>query len=263
MKLHRNAALSWSGRRRLVERVLEEGWTLSAAAEAAGVSVRCTRKWVGRYRLEGELGLRDRSSAPRRVANRTAPERVEVILALRRLLLDVSRQSEVDEIATEQVDGDREVDAFLTPCPRLRKRRVQDVPRQRPHERRRLDERDQVVGRQQTELGVLPANERFDDLDLARREIRLRLVVEDELAASHRAAKLADERDPLRRVAVGPRRVHLGAVRLLADVHGDVRVADERLGSRRAGARRPASRRLSLYRGAHVTNCYTFRRSRK
>src|SRR5215831_10819970 len=67
MKLHANAALSWSGRRLLAERVLDDGWTL-IAAEAAGVSVRCARKWVGRYRLEGERGLADRSSAPRRVA---------------------------------------------------------------------------------------------------------------------------------------------------------------------------------------------------
>ena len=57
MELHRNAALSWSGRRLLAERVLVEGWTLAAAAEAAGVSVRCARKWVGRYRHEGERGL--------------------------------------------------------------------------------------------------------------------------------------------------------------------------------------------------------------
>ena len=68
MRLHRNAALSWSGRRLLVERV-EQGWAVTAAAEAAGVSVRCTRKWIGRYRAEGEAGLYDRSSAPRRVAN--------------------------------------------------------------------------------------------------------------------------------------------------------------------------------------------------
>jgi len=51
MRLHGNAALSWQGRRRLVARVVVEGWTLAAAAEAAGVSVRCARKWVGRYRL--------------------------------------------------------------------------------------------------------------------------------------------------------------------------------------------------------------------
>ena len=85
MKLHRNAALSWNGRRRLAERVVSDGWTLKAAAEADGVSVRCARKWVARYRLEGERGLCDRSSAPKRVANRTAPEQVEVVLALRRL----------------------------------------------------------------------------------------------------------------------------------------------------------------------------------
>ena len=60
MKLHGNAALSWSGRRRLVERVLVEGWTLRGAAEASGVSVRCARKWVARYREEGERGLHDR-----------------------------------------------------------------------------------------------------------------------------------------------------------------------------------------------------------
>ena len=53
MKLHANAALSWKGRRRLARLVVVEGWTLTAAAEAAGVSVRCARKWVGRYRLAG------------------------------------------------------------------------------------------------------------------------------------------------------------------------------------------------------------------
>jgi len=28
MKLHRNAALSWRGRRQLAERIVVEGWTL-------------------------------------------------------------------------------------------------------------------------------------------------------------------------------------------------------------------------------------------
>ena len=68
MKLHGNAALSWHGRRRLAERVVVEGWTLKAAAEAAGVSVRCARKWVSRYRLEGEAG--PAVIAPRRPAGR-------------------------------------------------------------------------------------------------------------------------------------------------------------------------------------------------
>jgi transposase InsO family protein len=105
MKLHGNAALSWHGRRRLAQRVVVEGWTLAAAAEAAGVSVRCTRKWVGRYRLEGEFGLRDRSSAPRRVANRTAPERVEAIARLRRLRFTAAEIAETLGMALSTVSG--------------------------------------------------------------------------------------------------------------------------------------------------------------
>ena len=84
MDLHANAALSWSGRRELARRVVDEGWTLTAAAEAAGVSVRCARKWVSRYR-GGDVELRDWSSAPRRVANRTPANRVAVIVQLRQL----------------------------------------------------------------------------------------------------------------------------------------------------------------------------------
>ena len=105
MKLHRNAALSWSGRRLLAERVLLEGWTLAAAAGAAGVSVRCARKWVGRYRLPGELGLGDRSSAPRQVENRTAPERVEAIAKLRRLRFTAAEIAETLAMPLSTVSG--------------------------------------------------------------------------------------------------------------------------------------------------------------
>jgi transposase InsO family protein len=85
MDLHANAALSLNKRRLLCRRVVEENWTLTQAAAAAEVSVRCARKWVGRYRTAGELGLHDRSSAPARVANRTAEDRIQAIAALRRL----------------------------------------------------------------------------------------------------------------------------------------------------------------------------------
>ena len=105
MKLHRNAALSWSGRRRLAERVVVEGWTLRAAAEAAGVSVRCARKWVARYRREGEGGLCDRSSAPRHIANRTSAERVEAIVALRRLRFTAAEIAEALGMALSTVSG--------------------------------------------------------------------------------------------------------------------------------------------------------------
>jgi transposase InsO family protein len=105
MRLHGNAALSWQGRRRLAVRVAVEGWTLTAAAEAAGVSVRCARKWVGRYRLEGEQGLFDRSSAPGLVANRTPADRVAVIVALRRLRLTGAEIAETLGMALSTVSG--------------------------------------------------------------------------------------------------------------------------------------------------------------
>ncbi len=93
MDLHGNAALSWSGRRELARRVVDQGWTLRAAALAAGVSVRCARKWVGRYRA-GDRELRDRSPAPRTVANRTDPARVAVIVKLRRLRMTAAEIAE-------------------------------------------------------------------------------------------------------------------------------------------------------------------------
>jgi len=105
MRLHGNAALSWQGRRRLARRVVVEGWTLAAAAEAAGVSVRCARKWAGRYRDQGELGLSDRSSAPRRVWNRTPAERVEVVIALRGLRMTGAEIAELLGMALSTVSA--------------------------------------------------------------------------------------------------------------------------------------------------------------
>ena len=105
MNLHANAALSWTGRRRLCELVVDEGWTVVAAAAASGVSVRCARKWIARYRLEGTAGLHDRSSAPRRVANRTADSRVAAIVKLRRLRFTAAEIAETLGMALSTVSG--------------------------------------------------------------------------------------------------------------------------------------------------------------
>jgi transposase len=105
MVLHGNAALSWRGRRQLAQRVIEQGWTLKAAAEAAGVSVRCGRKWVDRYRREGEQGLFDRSSSPRKVWNRTCPERLEAIAKLRRLRFTAAEIAETLSMPLSTVSG--------------------------------------------------------------------------------------------------------------------------------------------------------------
>jgi transposase InsO family protein len=69
----------------MVEQVLVQDRSIALAAEAAGVSERTCTKWVTRYRSEGPAGLLDRSSAPRRVHNRTDPHLVELLVSLRRL----------------------------------------------------------------------------------------------------------------------------------------------------------------------------------
>jgi transposase InsO family protein len=85
MKLHGNARTCPHSRLLMVRRVEEEGWTLAAAAEAAGVSVRTLTKWLRRFRNEGADGLIDASSAPHSIPHRTPEERVQAIAALRRL----------------------------------------------------------------------------------------------------------------------------------------------------------------------------------
>ena len=105
MKLHANAPLGPKGRAIMVRRVLEEGIALTEAAEAAGVSARTAGKWVRRYRAEGEAGLLDRSSAPKHVHNATAPDRVEAIVALRRVRLTGPEIAETLEMATSTVSA--------------------------------------------------------------------------------------------------------------------------------------------------------------
>jgi transposase InsO family protein len=85
MKLHANAALSLRQRERMARRIVDDDWPLAKAAEAAEVSGRTAAKWARRYCEQGLEGLLDRSSAPKRVANKTDPQTVEAILALRRL----------------------------------------------------------------------------------------------------------------------------------------------------------------------------------
>lgn len=90
MQIHANAKLVPSMRLLLVRRVLEEGWKIADAAAAFGVSERTVYRWVARWRA-GDRGLRDRSSAPKRVPRRT-PRRVErVIEQLRRLRMTSTR----------------------------------------------------------------------------------------------------------------------------------------------------------------------------
>jgi transposase InsO family protein len=94
MKLHANHRTCPSSRRLICRRVLEEGWTLAQAAEAAGCSARTAAKWMKRYR-EGDHELLDRSSRPRRSPRQLTTARVQAIAALRRLWMTAAEIAEI------------------------------------------------------------------------------------------------------------------------------------------------------------------------
>gem|GEM_PF-4566067 len=78
----------WTGtveeqRKHAVE-LVEEGLSISMAADVAGVSRQCLHKWLKRYRTEGLEGLADRSRAPKAHANAVSEKMVRRVLRARR-----------------------------------------------------------------------------------------------------------------------------------------------------------------------------------
>jgi transposase len=94
MRLHGNHRTCPSSRRVICERVLERGWTVARAAEAAGCGERTAAKWLRRYR-EGDRQLFDRSSRPRRCPGRLPHAKVEAIERLGRLRMTAAEIAEI------------------------------------------------------------------------------------------------------------------------------------------------------------------------
>jgi transposase InsO family protein len=84
MDLHQNARLTLWSREALAIKVLQERWTLNAAAAAFNVSSKTAAKWVRRFQAEGSPGLRDRSSRPHRLRRPTPSFLIEQVEQLRR-----------------------------------------------------------------------------------------------------------------------------------------------------------------------------------
>jgi transposase len=97
MKLHANHRTCPRSRRLICRRVIEKGWTLEAAAAAAGCSVRTAAKWLARFRaVDGELF--DCSSRPRRSPRRLPQLQVLAIERLRRLRMTAAEIAEVLDV---------------------------------------------------------------------------------------------------------------------------------------------------------------------
>ena len=85
--MHGNARLNLHGRRLLIARI-QQGRPIAHVADELGISRQTAYKWWGRWRREGDVGLRDRSSRPRSFPARTSrhlERRVEQLRRQRKL----------------------------------------------------------------------------------------------------------------------------------------------------------------------------------
>jgi transposase InsO family protein len=84
MDYHHHARLTIYRREELAKSVLEGRLSLNSAAAEFKLSRQSAAKWVRRFRTEGQPGLRDRSSRPRRSPRVTSAERSAEVERLRR-----------------------------------------------------------------------------------------------------------------------------------------------------------------------------------
>jgi transposase InsO family protein len=80
---HPRTKLTVFGRQLLILRVEALGWPVAHAAAMQGISRATGYKWLRRYRAEGEAGLLDRSSRPRRSPRALSADQAQAILAAR------------------------------------------------------------------------------------------------------------------------------------------------------------------------------------
>jgi transposase InsO family protein len=94
MNIHKNARLTLVRRQEMVHVMIDHGLPTLEAAAAFGVTPPTARKWLGRYLAEGELGLLDRSSRPRRSPRAIPEQRALTVVELRRRRLTQAQIAE-------------------------------------------------------------------------------------------------------------------------------------------------------------------------
>lgn len=122
MNSHKNARLTFEGRKLLIERIAAMG--LMPAAEAAGISTRTARKWLKRFNEHGPQGLQDRSSRPaktRTSLDEVLSQRIEQLrrqrMPVRRIAAVVGRSAATVSrlLARLGLSSLKALDAFVPP----------------------------------------------------------------------------------------------------------------------------------------------------
>ena len=84
MNVHDNARLTPKGREEMVRAVVDHGLDKAAAARRFSTTPKTVAKWVARFRAQGVVGLRDRSSKPLSSPSQTSLATADAAEALRR-----------------------------------------------------------------------------------------------------------------------------------------------------------------------------------
>jgi len=145
-----NAALTPRQRLRLARQIIEDGWSVSAAADYFRVSYPTAAKWARRYVELGPDGMVDRSSRPHRHPNRTPQSLVKRIVHLR-----IRKRLGPVQIAGRLGMSASTVHAVLTRC-RLNRLSHVDVRTGEPARRYEHDHPGSLIHVDVKKLGNIP-----------------------------------------------------------------------------------------------------------
>src|SRR4051812_11008711 len=84
MDTHNNARLTPKGREDMVRAVVDQGSSKATAARQFNTTPKTVAKWVARFKAEGVVGLRDRSSRPLSSPSQIPLATADVVEGLRR-----------------------------------------------------------------------------------------------------------------------------------------------------------------------------------
>ena len=84
MNTHNNARLTPKGREDMVRAVVDRGFSRAEAARQFNTTPKTVAKWVARFKAEGVVGLRDRSSKPLSSPSQISLATADAVEALRR-----------------------------------------------------------------------------------------------------------------------------------------------------------------------------------